>query len=78
MLKRQRNHATPGTLRDHSFFSDSDIYQPISASRMKVNLLNSSRDLFKGKGYRLVDLNKLFLSLSVCKKGKIFFKEDLW
>lgn len=61
--------------------------QPISASRKKMRLETSDGDsssgnndeeqIFRGQGYRLIDLNKFSSSLSeahVCEEGEKYFR----
>ena len=72
---------TPGTSHDSSL-SESDIHQPINASRTKLILPDSLSEIsdeesdFQGQGYRLIDLNKFsstLFSAHVCEKGEIIF-----
>jgi len=78
---------TPSTSRD-CFDSESEMEEPISASRKKMKLESSrsdsffespesedEKDAFQGQGYRLIDLNRFSSTLSeahVCKEGEIF------
>lgn len=70
--------ATPGTSRD----SSSESAQPISASRTKLALPDSSSESsdeesdseFQGQGYRLIDLDGFSSTLSsahVCEEGEM-------
>lgn len=73
----ESDDSTPGTSRD----SSSELSQPISASRTKLALPDSSSESsdeqsdseFQGQGYRLIDLNQFSSTLSsahVCEEGE--------
>ena len=73
----ESDDSMPGTSRD----SSSELAQPISASRSKLALPDSSSESsdeqsdseFQGQGYRLIDLNQFSSTLSsahVCEEGE--------